>query len=559
MSTEPKKSLPRIRTFAQDLEIEREKHHLPPSATVNSVPKVDATVVAGKPVIDTPTIPVVETKTPPTEPSIVVQSSSTKTKPEPTQPDAHAPTIKISVRNRKPDLKAVRTETGGTVITDNKKTTPGFFASVFDSLNTWLNANKKKRAETPKYTVIDSERRKGVIQKATTKSGSIFTADSETLAEEVRRRQSNDIPSKNASETDISWTPNTEPGYPLLTGATTNVTVEFKKRSIPEPIMVEPVVIQTPPPPLVVREKVAKPEKVVEPEITIAEPVVIPPPEIVTPREVPSWATQSSIESQDPAIEPESTDIAVVSPLLQTNDTEEPLYELTTPEAHYKIRSIGDVAKINTNSLSLGVVGAVAGLVVLIFIIRTLFTFVTDSNPLVTLEAAKPLLEKATVIDTEISIQSNDALLIALSQTDTDLPGTRELRLIMNDSSIITKDGTAAMAGLSGSSRFVQTATDIRFAHIGTKRGIIAKVSDPTNALGTLLEWEPTIASALAPLFGTPLPASPVTFTDERLEGVDVRVATLDNGGYVVYGFIDQNTIVITESTTAFTEALASN
>ena len=315
MSNEPKKSLPRIRTFAQDLEMEREKHHLPPTADVQTKPVV-ATPVAAAAVAAAVAADVKISEKPIAADSTKHDDSTSVPKPEETNEhktstaapkplasaEPAAPVIKISVRDKKKSLAAPRTEGGGTVITDNKKVSPSFFAAIATSLNTWIKGLQKKKKDTaPKYTVVDSERRKGVIQKATTKTGSIFTADSETLAEEVRRRQTTAVTRKSSQDGEISWTPNTEVGYPLLPGTTTNVQVEFKKRTIPAPEIVEPAYVPPPiPPTVVVREKVkpietpppAKPAPI-EPAWEQTEPPIIIPKEITPPenREVPTWAS----------------------------------------------------------------------------------------------------------------------------------------------------------------------------------------------------------------------------------------------------------------------------
>src|SRR5690606_16735926 len=129
--------------------------------------------------------------------------------------------------------------------------------------------------------ITDTERRRGVIQKATTKSGSIFTSDNETLKEEIRLRQAT---AGASDDIDINWSPNNEAGYPLLESSnakpvTTNVTVAFKKQSVPvaapAPAPVPPPVIETPmvPPPVKVAPIVPRP--VVPPPVFV-EPTVIP-------------------------------------------------------------------------------------------------------------------------------------------------------------------------------------------------------------------------------------------------------------------------------------------
>jgi hypothetical protein len=588
MSNEPKKSLPRIRTFAQDLELEREKHHLPQVANgsthTNTPTPVAAAAIADDvkvPNEATPTTPLKkekeENKTPENQ-----SKESTVSEPTTTTETA-TPLVNIVVKNRKKGLTTPRSESGGTVITDNKKVSPNFFSAVISAVRTWVTSLKKKKT-TPslKYTVVDSERRKGIIQKATTKTGSLFTADSETLAEEVRRRQSTPVTRKVIEETDISWTPNTEVGYPLLPGATSNVQVEFKKRSLPTPEIIEPtVVVPEPTPTIVVREKIEPASTTPAPVIVVREKVlpaqtapVAPTPipseeqllpqrdtapivESATQRDVPTWATstpkvndQIPTERQPEPIPPETTNEETI----ESNE-----YQLTVPEAHYRIRSIGDVTKINTNYLSLGVVGAVIGLVAVIFILRAIILLLGESALPTSIEAARPLLKNATVTDVELITTTPEAFNTALDQTDTDMPGTREIRFLKTDKTLVSVDELAALSGLDTAPGIVQSATEIRFIHIGTQRGIAIEVTDPTNALGSLLEWETRMIRDIRPLFEITEPTPLVSFTDAQIQGIDVRIASIDDVSLVVYGFIDENTVLITESTLSFSEAIASN
>jgi hypothetical protein len=326
MSNEPKKTLPRIRTFAQDLELEREKHHLPLTTDVPASAQVPSSVAAAAIAADVPPQPNVDN---PIETSVTTESAShtttkeTTSKPTTQTSDKNTPeslpivSKTVQVREKKKDLLASRTESGGTVITDNKKVSPGFFSAITASIKDWLISLKtQKKVSPPKYSVINSERRKGVIQKATTKTGSIFTADSETLADEIRRRQPVDLSQKEAKNQDISWTPNTEPGYPLLPGATTNIQVAFKNRSLPQPEIIEPA------PAVPLLETAWEEVSPTIQTITVKEkvsPAVLPPPEpawgqvqapapILKPettleqRDVPSWVTSTLPETQAPEI-----------------------------------------------------------------------------------------------------------------------------------------------------------------------------------------------------------------------------------------------------------------
>ena len=136
---------------------------------------------------------------------------------------------------------------GGTIITDTKDDGFSLLPAIGTSIDKWVKGlTKKKKKKTPRLAVPETSRRKGVIQAATTKTGTIFTADSDTLKERIKARQR--AAEKIGDEPETIWTPNTDPGFALLEGEhpdptkeeaeepadrTENVAVAFKKRATP--------------------------------------------------------------------------------------------------------------------------------------------------------------------------------------------------------------------------------------------------------------------------------------------------------------------------------------
>jgi len=90
-------------------------------------------------------------------------------------------------KNKK-GIQAERRVGGGTVITDTKKVGRPQHPSLLTGIASWLTSFKKKKKAAPKMAIPETRRRKGVIQEATTKTGTIFTADGDTLKERIRER-----------------------------------------------------------------------------------------------------------------------------------------------------------------------------------------------------------------------------------------------------------------------------------------------------------------------------------------------------------------------------------
>lgn len=172
-----------------------------------------------------------------------------------------------------------------TIITDTKKDRFKLFPAISASIKGWFSDKKAEKAakRAPKYTVPETTRRQGVIQRATSVTAKSATADHDSIQERIRRREEeekaleqkttssdpgfkdktvttedrgvNSLPpppesqkittadQKNLPETktfnqadtkittdkpnnlnlkpqpetsDTTWTPNTEPGFPLL-------------------------------------------------------------------------------------------------------------------------------------------------------------------------------------------------------------------------------------------------------------------------------------------------------------------------------------------------------
>ncbi len=543
MSDELKKTLPRIRTFAADFEHDRQESGAPlppgvtapraiapkPSVTLSELVEISA---AGEiaPIAITARVPAFhEFKKRSVSDNITVTphlpehaaAAVTKSAPE---------TLKktVVVRSQKPTSQKSISTAGATIITDNKRAEQNFISALIESVQKWfkeMSASSKQKS-APKYTVVDTERRKGVIQKATTKTGTIFTADNETLKEEIRRR--NLEQPKQVIEPDITWSPNTEVGYSLLTGFSqpANVAVEFKKRAAPEPVVVA-APVYTPPPVTV------PPPELVEPTI---------PEQIITPEFVPE------------VVEPVDDNLATPPAIPETEED----YPLTTPEAHYRIKSLGDVTKLNTNLLSLGIVSAIAAVIIVVIVGKALIGIVFETSPQMSVQPATSLGVGSTVIDIALNIPTQEALIIALQQIPVTEQAKQEFRITDIDGTPLPKQVLLPLLGLSNTGSLSQTIDEVHILQNGTTRSIIFSVTDATTAFGSLLAWEGYMVDTLGPILNITRPTDTLAVSDRTVQNTDIRIFTTDTTEVLVYGFVDANTVLITKDIPSFTAILGS-
>ena len=571
MDEEHSKSLPKIRTFARDQA--HVQHHDEPAVVAPVVaataPTQPVAVIEKKPVA----VPVAHITVPVKKPAVPTPASThipafhelkKKSAPEMVKPASLSmpakhvapaqPQKKVSVKARK--FEQVKTTSGGTIITDNKKGEFKVLPSILDSFKAWLKELMGSSSKAPKYTITTSDRRKGVIQKATSNNATIFTADSETLKDEIRRRQQQAAAS---TETDITWTPNTEVGVPLLAETTRRsvpkmpVTISFKKQAsyIPPPVITEPRAVAVPPPAPVQRVFVPPPEITnfgreqnppALPRIRITEALQNTTP--VTPLVIPTAPVIAERVPQPPQ-EP-------VLPVIQIPHTPNP----KTGSLKNGLRTL---ATFNTNLSAVIFAGSIVSLVLVVLIVRTFLGLIsptespTDESSFVTALSD----QGTTAKDLALSSKTKEALYTALASEPVPATGIREFRIVAADGTALQTQEVLELLNFKANQNLNQSVTSVRVAYTAQKRAIILEVTDPTTVFGALLAWESTMAEDLATALSTGnVPAAP--FTDKTIGQTDVRILSNDGTPVLVYGFINKNVVVITQDLNAFTTLLES-
>ena len=578
MSDEHTKPHPTIRTFAQDLAQAREKRgQSAPESSSSAAPKKDSvaqTKTTSHFIAQSPQ------KTTHKEPKIVVPHTPSPAKPREDFAHKHtthkklpafhelqekidvvtthsAPTDtskqgtprkivpKISVNQ---SSKPPRTNIGydATIITDTKHQRFNFFQSITQSLAGWFKTfTFSKKKASPVYTVPETQRRRGVIQKATSKSGSIFTADSAELRLKIRQRQKLAAAEKDA-KSELSWSPYTDAGFALLESPEEsaqaayphNVTVEFKQHIQPPHAQPTSQIPTVPP-----------------------APIAVPVPEIPAQAEPierdPRWDNQKEVVSvvnnepvPVPVPEPETEPVAVVEPehITPTNDSQ-PAETAPTEPARLKIQSL------NTNTLAMSIVAGLTSIVVLFFITKALIGYLTLVEPIVSYDTTSYLVSATPnqiVVGelnsiTDIPLQAGT--LLDIDYIDTQLFG--------QNGDIIPVETIISALKFNLSPSFLQSLSDVRFAQMyDSKPIIVLEFIDADTALGGLLAWESTMAENLKELYLIAQPYE-ATFSDKIINGRDIRLLKSANGEIlVVYGIVSQDTVLITSSVEVFTQVV---
>ncbi len=452
--------------------------------------------------------------------------------------------------------KGITTNTpkgGGTIITDTKHERRPFFKEVAESLSSWFSNFKKsfKRAKKKTYTVTETTRRKGVVQKATSKTGTIFSADNETLMNEIRKRQRAEKSSAEDGKEEVLWSPYTESGYPLLDG---NVQKPVAPKAPERPQVVAPVVPQ-------VQNVVVQPRKRVLPEPVATKPTTEAPPLI--DEEVVKALEQQPIAAPK-APTPVETYPQEEMPIEEVEQPEEEVVEITEEEPEYREPFINgpwwkpsSFFHHNTNKLTVVVFGALLLVVVSVVSVISIFGNIPNEAPVQTVTERKPISSTAASLQTvklsntsynELSSKLNAAMLASS-------PGVLTEFIFVNEQDVMVAPITlSTIVDLREGDTFAQTLTEFRaLKNTDGSRAIIFKVDDNLNARGGLLDWELFMYEDSALMLDMKYKDEPqATFYDVTIGKNDVRILKDGDDILLVYGFIDEKTVVITSSLDAF-------
>lgn len=525
---QPASKLPSIRTYAKDLESKRKEkgQALPaePAVTVVETPAPKESFLKKKKpaVVAMPPIVVEEVPKP-------------EKKPIPRPPIKKLDVGNLSAFNTKSTEFIVDNDdaAAATIITDTKRDRFKLFPAIVSSIKDWFENKKEsyRQKKQPKYTVPETSRRKGVIQKATSLTGKLATSDFTSIHERIRHRQ--DEAEKETSH--LSWSAKTEPGFLLLeTSKKTAVeNVQFINRKSYRTSPQEVIVQKTP----VVVAKVEAVETVVVPEVIPVAVTVETLPSVKTVVETPVVAV---LADETPAVE---TPVLAPEPVTETQP------EVTT----VKSSRLGEILSLNTNTLALGVSAVVLGILILITYIYISFSNQPQVTKLSTTEVSA-LIDSDLQEISLVSITQASAF-AALVDIRSSLEKTTQVVFLATDNKPIPPYQLLPLLGFNLEQNFAKTLTQAFFGYTSDRQPfVLLEAADLLAAQGGLLVWEETMGTDFNNLFGITGLDLRTAFIDATLSGVDVRVLKTQSGTErLFYGVVD-NMIIIATSSADFTE-----
>lgn len=544
MSDEIKKSSPHIRTFASDMKVEQKRRGLSDETKTDvgakkPLPKVETStepkkLVKQKAATGHETVPHASAGIP----AFHVLDKKAKKRPIPNKetpaPSSHTMPVKKTVTADKPKVIRTNIESDATVITDTKQNRFKLIPSIITSVDAWFKSiTTFKKKKVPTYTIPEASRRKGVIQKATSQSGTVFTADSGTLKEQIRLRRIEeankrkfDVDSE-VDEPETTWSPYTDVGYNLLDAPeseqkkaldrTENVTVAYRENIATVPIPApEPVVFAMPPIPETVEKEAPS-------------------------LEIPSPPKQVVIES---IAEQEKIKLPVEEVI------EEPV------EEEYKQQPESFTEKVNTNTLAIIILGSIVAVVLILFTGRIFIQYISNSMESETSNINAPeAIMSSTTLNTLTLTQANVnnlAIQIADRTPDTN-DQIAEFVIVSQNGAVISPSNIFSTLGFSVVSSLHRSLTDMRFLSTNSTNDILLlKFIDEDTVRGGMLIWEQNLANDMNSIFDLPPSLTDNNYSDITVAGVDVRVLENNEEIVLLYGIIDENTALITTDESYF-------
>ncbi len=475
---------------------------------------------------------------------------------------------------------------GATIITDNKRKRFKFFPAVGESISEWLKRlTKRRRNKAPQYVVPETSRREGVIQKATSKTGTIFTANNNELKEQIlRRRAQASVKTTKNDEPETIWSPFTESGYDLLEApddsaidhTPTKVKVEFKKHSQPA----EKINLPTPvvPAPEIVVPEIKKPAEVeipdkAEEEIEVEtklEPVIIVP-EPIQEEEIAETPAAAVVSAEEMEITDESprwgevildenpvTEIEVeVEPVTEVVDIQYPQKAEKTEASN--LREF--LQNFTTNTITLTLLTAIIICGASILLIKPTVSFITELMTVDDIEItinSEPILNQSNFSTITVAVNQLGFFSGLIFEAINSGPaGLAEYSLIAPNGNEVTASYIFQLLEFDTLPALRQALTTVHVAAVNqSKPMLVMQFVSKDTLRGGMLSWEDNIANDFADLYKIPADVQSIPLIDDIIDGIDVRVLKDENETYLIYGFISDNTLIIANQTTEFEQVL---
>ncbi len=563
------KSLTKIRTYAMDLDAVRNQHNPKDTKAENPAPVSTITKeVIGEETFKAPISKIVTPKKVVTvinkKPiGLNIDSATPALKPIPSSLSESI----SSINNKKSIIVDNDEGAAATIITDTKRNRFKLIPAVIGSIKKWFEKEKKSLTakKTPRYSVPDSSLRKGVIQKATSKTGRFATADFDSIQERIKKRNEI-IEDKPEVEGSTIWTPHTETGFFLLEAPektpVTNVKIESRK-SFTAPIPNEP---QPTAPILEVKPIVEVETAVEEADNRWSNPEVIKPEvtEVVLPSE--SVIEELKITSEPAEVIVEETPIVQNETWEMTDNDEgveqtpEELSKDNLPDAEFKIpvtviKEEETESKVpwylqrdfwlSTNILTL----LVATMTVLFIAVGTVMLLNQKAASTAELPVTEAILKGSNVEIIKVSNLDLESLTLAFTNAEGKVNKTTEIVPTI-DKVEISATNVFSLLFPNADISFVHSVKKI---HLGYSEQqvpfIVFDFTDKRAVFGGMLVWEHTITKDLSTLLGNNEDSSN-GFADGKNNQIDIRFITDAGQDILVYAIVDNSVIITTDRLT---------
>ena len=466
-------------------------------------------------------------------------------KPVPKKAPKEVPALKPITPTKNDPTIIMDNEDGAaaTIITDTKHDEFKLIPAVINSIRDWFLAKKRgyKAKKIPKYTVPDTTRRKGIIQKATSKTGKFASSDFSSIQERILERKANAAAKAlRDDEPDTIWTANTEPGFALLAETTTqkisNVQMVARKSFRATPTEVVP-----------------EPEPIYETETETDGPddnrwaatAGAAAPEV----NLPAVAAIDEVEEV-----PEVTEVPQTPPEIDKVAVIEEVPEAVPVKTNPVKKGRFDLLKINTNTLTL----SISGFVVLVAILGATgyFMLYKDGAVLSNTPVPDTLLNDTEVSTLLLYTITTDSITEAFESLQNERNTTQGVFMFtstIGSTEVVSPTQIISALPLEIAPDFAQTISAVRVGYINQSPYLLLKIKDETAARGGLLMWESTMYSDLTTLMSL-APEATDSFLDATIGNTDVRILKNINGSErLLYGIVS-GTIVITTNSASFAQ-----
>jgi hypothetical protein len=587
-------NLPKLRTFAKDLEKKRIGKVGPQTqlkAAVISPTRSEPKIKTETPLYQKPKWEKVENVA--TQKKTVVDEPSKSASADVSY--LHQAPASLTTQETDIVIENDEADIDGHIIRDTKKNRFNLFTAIGASINKWVQNFKRSQIEKrkPKYSVPDSTHRKGVIQRATSKTGKTASFDTQSIQERIRDRDAKIKP--HTPET--IWTPNTEPGFPLLEAEHKEPAEvgEAKTTAVndlrPTNIMFEPrksVQVDNSPVPSpqtspFLTSAPDKPDEIIAPNAE--KPVFghdIPPAKPIEPNSRITTAFTFQNEITKPVTNPpEDRSEGKIPPTPGTAPDESEATPNTTPPATETpgvvSRSLPQTTKPklakpaqnrsfkkwllieNTNRQSV----VISVFLLIILTIGSIVFFVTNRQ-IETLELT-PTYNFTNLIESPIQPisytgQNRQELISLIRQNITQsgyplqqLAITTDTR-VLGSLSLLEPSAVMSILGLQPNPTQNLNLAEIYFGSTSQRPFIIMRSTNFNSALGGMLAWEESLYRQIIDILDLK-GSENGEFRDVVLGNVDTRIYrdATDGTEIFVYGIVDRRYIIIAQNRVDFT------